>query len=179
MQGNEWGVIKVSAISWDHFLEDQNKLYSEQSPEDITAKIKIGDFIISRANTSQLVGKSVVVKSLSKNLLLSDKTIWFEFSKLILYDYLNLCNNSFYARAYYASKGTGSSPSMKNITRAHMNELVIPIPPQPEQKRIVVKVGELMALCNELEGQVKEGQEQNDLLLKQVLREALNYETSE
>ena len=79
----EWGVIKVSAVSWDNFLEDKNKIYSKSKPDDISAKINIGDFLISRANTSELVGKSVVVKSITKNLLLSDKTIRFKFSDFV------------------------------------------------------------------------------------------------
>ena len=89
----EWGVIKVSAVSWDVFLEDKNKVYSKSQPDDISAKIRVGDFLISRANTSELVGKSVVVKSISKNLLLSDKTIRFQFSDFVSIDFVHVCNS--------------------------------------------------------------------------------------
>jgi len=179
IEGDEWGVIKVSAVSWDYFLEDQNKRYSFKQPKDISAKIEVGDFLISRANTLELVGKSVVVKAISKNLLLSDKTIRFEFSNRVSKEYVSLCNNSFYAREYYAAKGTGSSPSMKNITRVHMNELSIPLPPLSEQQRIVAKLDELMQYCDELEMSIKESQQQNELLLQQVLREALEPKEKE
>lgn len=170
---DEWGVIKVSAVSWDVFLEDQNKLYSKTKPDDFSAKVEIGDFLISRANTSELVGKSVVVKKISKNLLLSDKTIRFRFSDLVLTEYVNLCNNSKHARKYYFSKGTGSSPSMKNITRDHMKELIIPFPPISEQQQIVAKLDELMQYCEKLEESIKTSRQQNEMLLQQVLREAL------
>lgn len=170
---NEWGVIKVSAVSWDEFRENENKLYSKEMPENIQSKIEKGNFIISRANTSELVGKSVVVKNINKNLLLSDKTIRFIFSTQVSTEYLNICNNSNNAREYYAFNGTGSSPSMKNITRVHMNNLIIPLPPLSEQKRIVAKLDELMAYCDSLEESIKNSQTQNELLLGQVLREAL------
>lgn len=176
--GTEWGVIKVSAVSWTDFLENQNKLYSKSKPTDLAAQIHVGDFIISRANTSELVGKSVVVKSITKNLLLSDKTIRFKFSKFVSVDYVNLWNNGSHARSYYALKGTGSSPSMKNITREHMNNLIIPLPPLSEQHRIVAKLEQLMHYCDELEQSIKQSQTQNEQLLQQVLREALSQDIS-
>lgn len=170
---DEWGVIKVSAVSWNVFLEEQNKMYSKYEPNDISAKIEVGDFLISRANTSELVGKSVIVKYISKNLLLSDKTIRFRFSDLVSTEFINLCNNSKHARKYYSLKGTGSSPSMKNITRDHMKELLLPIPPLLEQEQIVTKLDELMQYCDQLEESIKTSQRQNEMLLQQVLREAL------
>jgi type I restriction enzyme, S subunit len=176
ISGDEWGVIKLSAVSWNKFQEDQNKLYSKTKPLDVTAQILKGDFIISRANTSELVGKSVVVNSISKNLLLSDKTIRFKFSDSISTEFINLCNNTNIARIYYALKGTGSSPSMKNIKREHMNELLIPLPPLHEQEQIVTKLEELMEFCDGLEQSIKESQGYNEKLLQQVLREALQGE---
>ncbi len=180
VSNGEWGVIKVSAVSWDVFLEEKNKVYSKTQPDDISAKINIGDFLISRANTSELVGKSVVVKNISKNLLLSDKTIRFRFSDFVSTDYINLCNNfTKHARGYYALMGTGSSPSMKNITREHMRNLLIPLPPLAEQNRIVQKLDELMQYCNDLETSIKQSETQNEKLLQQVLREALRKEPVE
>jgi type I restriction enzyme S subunit len=170
---NQWGVIKVSAVSWDNFSENENKLYSRSRPSDTSAKIEVGDFLISRANTSELVGKSVVVKAISKNLLLSDKTIRFVFSEFVSVDYVNRWNNAEFPRKYYATQGTGSSPSMKNITREHMNNLLVPIPPLTQQHRIVAKLEHLINLCVELEQSIKKNQMQNEQLLQQVLREAL------
>ena len=174
----EWGVIKVSAVSWDAFLENQNKLYSKTEPNDTSARIENGDFLISRANTSELVGKSVVVKNITKNLLLSDKTIRFRFSTNVSSDFLNFCNNLKYAREYYAKMGTGSSPSMKNITRVHMNNLVIPLPPHFKQNLILNRIEHIQLICNQLESSIKQSQRQNEQLLQQVLREALEVEES-
>lgn len=169
----EWGVIKVSAVSWDVFLEEENKKYSPNKPNDITYQVKVGDFLISRANTKDLVGKSVIVKQLTKNLLLSDKTIRFRFSSKVSTEFINLCNNSASARVYYAIKGSGSSPSMKNITRDHMKELLIPLPPLPEQYRIVAKLEELMSYCDGLEKEIKSAKARNEEMMEEALREAI------
>lgn len=63
--------------------------------------------------------------------------------------------------------------AQKNINLGILNSLLIPVPPLSEQQRIVTKLEELMAYCDELEASIKENQQQNELLLQQVLREAL------
>jgi type I restriction enzyme S subunit len=45
------------------------------------------------------------------------------------------------------------------LNQAKLNGLQIPVPPLDEQKRIVAKVEELMALCGELERSVDERNE--------------------
>ena len=104
---------------------------------------------------------------------MSDKTIRYKFHNLIFNEYVNLCNNSRPARIYYAEKGTGSSPSMKNITRDHMNNLLISLPPLHEQHRIVQKLAELMQIFDEFESCIQQNVSLNKKLLQQVLREAL------
>jgi type I restriction enzyme S subunit len=56
---------------------------------------------------------------------------------------------------------------------------LIPIAPISEQQRIVAKLDELMQFCDELEASIKESQGQNELLLQQVLFEALEPKEKE
>ena len=49
----------------------------------------------------------------------------------------------------------------------------IPLPPLAEQHRIVAKVDELMALCDQLEQQLSQAEQGRRGLLEAVLREAL------
>jgi type I restriction enzyme S subunit len=49
----------------------------------------------------------------------------------------------------------------------------VPLPPLHEQEQIVTKLEELMAFCDGLEKSVKESQGYNEMLLQEVLREAL------
>ena len=53
---------------------------------------------------------------------------------------------------------------------------LFPLPPLHEQEQIVAKLEELMAFCDGLEQSIKESQGYNEMLLQQVLREALQGE---
>ena len=54
-----------------------------------------------------------------------------------------------------------------------IKELSFPLPPLSEQQRIVARLDQLMRYCDDLEASIKASQQQNEQLLQQVLREAL------
>lgn len=74
---------------------------------------------------------------------------------------------------YVETKGVAGQNNI-SVTQAH--NMKIPLPPLAEQKRIVAKLDELMAYCDSLEESIKNSQIQNEMLLGQVLREALEPE---
>lgn len=63
-----------------------------------------------------------------------------------------------------------------NIKIPTLENLVYPLPPLHEQEHIVAKLEELMAFCDGLEENIKESQGYNEMLLQEVLREALSSE---
>ena len=62
---------------------------------------------------------------------------------------------------------------MNNVSLNDIQNLVVPLPPLAEQHRIVAKVDELMALCDQLEQQLSQADQQRRRLLEAVLAEAL------
>jgi type I restriction enzyme, S subunit len=63
---------------------------------------------------------------------------------------------------------------LKNSFRlTDIDYLLIPLPPKFEQQQIVTKLDELMQYCDKLEESIKTSRQQNEMLLQQVLREAL------
>ena len=74
------------------------------------------------------------------------------------------------------TKGVAGQANI-SVTQAH--EIKFPLPPLEIQERIVAKLNKLMAFCDQLEEQTKQSQQTNDLLLQQVLREALGEKKEE
>lgn len=174
---SNWGVLKVSAVSWDVFNPEENKqLLPEVTPPE-RAIINKGDLLISRANTSELIAKCVIVEDDPVNLIMSDKIVRLHISLYCNQDFIRIVNNhAYYAREYYVKRSSGTSKSMQNITRQGIYELPIPLPPYVEQQRIVAKVGELMALCDQLEHELTQNEKTSSQLLETLLREALDQD---
>ncbi|OGB49150.1 MAG: hypothetical protein A3F76_07290 [Burkholderiales bacterium RIFCSPLOWO2_12_FULL_65_40] len=155
-----WGVLKVSAVSWGSFDPTANK----ELPSELTPKpeyeVKDGDFLLSRANTAELVARSVVVGVAEPQLMLSDKIIRLSVSSQMNRAFLNMVNNANYSREHYAANASGTSSSMKNVSREVVLALPVPLPPLAEQSRIVTRVEALMRLCDALEakGQLEAAQ---------------------
>lgn len=172
---NEWAVIKTSAITSGCFIENENKKLPNQKMNLDSIRVKTGDIIFCRASGSKgLAGKSCLIeKEPNAKLVLSDKSIRFAFSLGISTKYIQFYNSSLLAEAYYNKLGTGKSTSMNNITREQFNNLPIPLPPLPEQNQIVKRLDELMKICDGLLESIQASREQNELLLQQVLKEAL------
>ncbi|MBJ6111786.1 restriction endonuclease subunit S [Hymenobacter sp. BT523] len=168
----KWGIIKVSAMSWGTFDETESKELPEEVTPELAYQIMPGDYLISRANTGELIGRSVLVGEIKANLLLSDKSIRMIFAEDVNKEYISLCNAAEYTRTYYKSVATGTSDSMKNLSREQMYALAIPLPPLAEQRRIVAKVAELLAHCTELEAELGQARAAASALHAAALREA-------
>ena len=152
--GSDWGVLKVSAVSWGIFKPEENKALPQGMTSRPDCEVKAGDFLLSRANTEELVARSVVVDQTPPRLMMSDKIVRFTFPAEIERAFINLANMSDPSRAYYVRNASGTSSSMKNIGREVMCNLPIPLPPLAEQRRIVAKVEQMMALVDVLERQL-------------------------
>lgn len=77
----------------------------------------------------------------------------------------------FFQTPYYRNivAGYGKGIGINNLQKSSLVLLNIPIPPLTEQHRIVAKVDELMALCDQLEQQHNNAQEAHEALVSQLL----------
>lgn len=152
---DNWGVLKVSAVSWGKFNPNENKALPESQNPRPEISVQAGDFLISRANTEDLVARSVVVECAPPNLMMSDKIVRFSMSGSVNKTFINFSNGTNEARSYYISRASGTSSSMKNVSREVMANLPVPLPPLMEQNRIVAKIDELMTLCDTLDQKIE------------------------
>ncbi len=149
-RSGHWGVLKVSAVSWGAFDANANKELPAGLAPRQEYEVQDGDFLLSRANTEELVARSVVVGKAEPKLMLSDKIIRLDVSIHMSRLFLNLCNNASHSRVHYALNASGTSSSMKNVSREVVLRTPMPVPPLAEQSRIVTRVEELSRLCADL-----------------------------
>ena len=171
---NDWGVLKVSAVSWGKFLPEENKALPKTLDARLDCVVESGDFLVSRANTADLVARSVVVEDCPPNLMLSDKTVRLRLSIFCDYRFINIANSSPFARNYYSLIAGGTSSSIKNVTREQILNLLVGKPPLAEQHRIVAKVDELMALCDQLKIRITEANQLQQKLADVVVEQAIS-----
>ncbi len=65
-------------------------------------------------------------------------------------------------------KASGHGISMAHMTKDKMEKLIVPVPPLAEQHRIVAKVDELMALCDQLEAECNARETTHQRLIRAV-----------
>ncbi len=135
----EVGVAKVSAVSWGEYDEAESKTCTDAPSVDPRLFIRQGDFLFSRANTIELVGACVIVKSVTKRVMLSDKTL-----RLILVpgqpSYLLHYLRSINGRAEIERRSTGNQESMRNIGQDRIRNIIVPISCENEMREIVTRL---------------------------------------
>lgn len=153
-RGDEWGVLKVSAVTWGIFNPNENKRLPSSFESRPECEVKAGDFMLSRANTAELVARSVIAPDACPDkLLMSDKIVRLNFLDDALKPWVNLVNNSDFARSYYKDRATGTSDSMRNVSRQVIHELPIPLPSLEVQARVLLALNNFLNYCEKLEKQ--------------------------
>lgn len=148
---DEWGVIKTTAIQSGWFSAADNKVLPEKFEIKENQIIHKGDLLITRAGPRNRTGIICVVEDEPGKLILSDKTIRFNYLKRFVdVRYLMYALTS--PAVQYDIEGymTGMAASQVNISQDSMRKFLIPLPPLAEQKRIVAKLEELLPLCERL-----------------------------
>lgn len=175
-KNGEFGVVKVSAVTWGEFLEDESKTCTEESQWNEEKRISVGDFLFSRANTIQLVGNCVIVKDVKRKLMLSDKILRFSFSERV-YDFFALwyTRTSSY-RKQIESVASGNQDGMRNISQNNMKTIIFPLPTLSEQHEIVRLIDDLLARERAAQQAAEQALASIDLMKKSILARAFRGE---
>ena len=137
-EDHEWGVLKAGCANGWQFNPQENK----RLPADLDPlpeyEVKPGNIIMSRANTTELLGSAAYVKETRPRLLLCDKLYRLKINAdRVSGEYLVSFLRSSLARAQMEPEATGSSNSMQNIGQDTVQNLIVPLPPLPTQRAIV------------------------------------------
>ncbi len=133
------GVVKVSAVTWGTFDELESKTCPDPRLLNERYLIRPGDLLISRANTLELVGACVMVGSISRRLMLSDKILRLvmpeELKRWVLWFLRSKAG-----RAQIEAKASGNQLSMRNIGQEGIRSIELPVAPPMEREQIVASI---------------------------------------
>jgi type I restriction enzyme S subunit len=175
---DEWGVLKVGVVSSGIYSPTENKALPSTIKPATQYEVRPGDFLMSRANTKELVGSCAIVTTTRSKLLLSDKIFRFAFRKdaPIIPAYLNQVLKSPALRNQIEKAATGTSSSMKNISKQKVMKLLVPVKPLPEQQRIVAYLDNLQAKVDQMKRLREDAIKELDALLPSILDKAFKGE---
>lgn len=128
---HEFGVLKVSAVTKLGFVPSESKRVSDVNLFSDVHRVRVGDVLITRANTAALVGQTCLVDQAYPNLFLSDKTLRLIPVHGVPGGALVAALNAPTAREQLSGLGTGTSSSMKNISQSDIRRVQIAWPDDP------------------------------------------------
>jgi type I restriction enzyme, S subunit len=164
-----WGIESISKNGQFTF---KNKIFvtNEKAIKMKSFEVYGGDLIISRSGT---IGELCMLPYTIEKGLLSTNLMKISIDKRMMLPevFCHVIKGSSYIEDMLRDFCSGSTRLF--LTQKILKKLLFPLPSLAEQQQIVTKLDELMQYCDKLEESIKTSQLQNEMLLQQVLREAL------
>lgn len=133
-------VLKISAVTTGRFKPEESKPLPPDYVPPSAHLVRAGDLLMSRANTTELVGAVAYVSSAPPNLALPDKVwrfSWRADAEPLFYHAL-LSSPSIRRRISRLSSGTGGS--MKNVSKSKLETMPLPRVTVDRQRDFVDRV---------------------------------------
>jgi len=153
----------------DGYIYDSGEKITEDAFEDCSLRLnKPGDVLIAMYGAT--IGKVAILEvEATTNQAVCACTCFSGIYNCYLFYLLKAYRRNF------SNQGAGGA--QPNISRQKIIHTVAPLPPYEEQKRIVAKVDQLMALCDQLEARQQKKHEQRILLNNAALDKLLTAPT--
>ena len=164
---DEWGIIKVSAMTWGAFDAHENKAVPADRV-DPRFEIRPGDVLVSRANTTEYVGAPVLVVATRPRLLLSDKSLRLVPRPGIDRSWLATVLGVRSTRRQVSRLATGTKDSMRNISQSSLLSVEVPLASEQQQREVVDRAAAIQDRAKQLNAELS-----STLVRGQTLRRAL------
>ncbi len=171
--------ITLTATTSGAFDSRHFKRVEASVPPDSEFWLRPGDLLFQRGNTRDYVGIAASYNGPAGVFLYPDLMMKVRVSKEVELAYVHLCAVAPHARAYLSAHASGAQATMPKINQTILNRLPIALPPVMEQRRILAKVEQLMALCDGVEAQLMVARTEGSRLLEALVQEAVALGTTE
>lgn len=157
---DEWGVLRLGAVSRCEYDEDEHKTLPCDIAPDSSIEVRSGDLLLSRKNTSELVGASAYVWTTGGQILLPDLIF-----RLRLPDttpvhpiYLWKLLTTDAKRRALTRLATGSAGSMPNISKERLRTLPVEVPALDLQMKFVERVKEIRSIRQQQQAAIEKAE---------------------
>ncbi|EGQ8085394.1 restriction endonuclease subunit S [Vibrio vulnificus] len=165
----ETGIPVLRSANIQRGKIDLSDLVRVQKEVKDSVLVEIGDLLICARNGSKaLVGKTAQICELKEPMAFGAFMAIF---RSCINDYIEVFLNS---PVYRKNLEGVSTTTINQITQSNLRSTICPIPPVEEQHRIVAKVDELMALCDQLEQQTEASLDAHQVLVETLLATLTN-----
>lgn len=133
----EIGILKTSCVSAGHFNPEENKVVRLDEVQRTRVQPSANSIIISRMNTLELVGANAFVGNDYPNLYLPDRLWLLKTKPSVVCRWLAFYMKTARFREQIIDIASGTSGSMKNISKGRLADLVLHIPEYSQQELAV------------------------------------------
>lgn len=147
-------VLKSGAVTYDYFDKNSTKYLPVDYTPDAEHSVSTGDLIISRMNTAELVGACAYVFDVDDNVYLPDRLWRIEYKSNAnpIYLWKSLISES--AKWQIRSKASGTSGSMKNISKPLLLSINIKKVPISIQQQFAERIEAIEAQKKRVEASI-------------------------
>jgi len=173
-------VYRMGNIQSGILLDDRLKYVSSDIDDLPRLYLESGDILFNRTNSAELVGKAGIYKGLSHSRTFASYLIRVRTSQEhVISEYINYCFLAPYYRSSQIEPELTQQCGQANFNGTKLANSLFPLPPLAEQKRIVAKVDELMAVVDRLEKQQNQKNEVAALYAQTAVAEITGTEIKE
>ncbi|WP_191555765.1 restriction endonuclease subunit S [Brevundimonas aurantiaca] len=130
---DEIGILKTSCVSAGYFEPTEHKTVLESERSRVRVPVSGDSIIISRMNTFELVGANAFVDADYADLYLPDRLWLLKTNSRVRVRWLAFYMKTAKFREQVISIATGTSGSMKNISKGRLNDLIVYVPDDQRQ----------------------------------------------
>jgi type I restriction enzyme S subunit len=142
VEGDEWGVLKLGAITTGVFIERAHKALPPDLQPIPAYAVRDGDVLIARASGSPaLVGKACLVNRVTRNLMLSDKHFRIDLDerKFDRSFFVHVVNSPL-SRLQIETQLSSAEGMARNVGQEVIRGLWLALPPRSEQTTIARRI---------------------------------------
>jgi type I restriction enzyme S subunit len=157
---DEWGVLRLGAVSRCEYDEHQHKTLPRDIVPDSSIEVKSGDLLLSRKNTAELVGASAYVWATGGRVLLPDLIFRLQLVEAApvnaIYLWKLLTTDA--KRSALTRLATGSAGSMPNISKERLRTLPVEVPSPELQMKFADLVKEVRSIGQQQQAAIEKAE---------------------